>query len=63
MEAWGWAPVPATLLGPPQVNPKKSITTSKMETQAPLLWGEVSVNPSCQFPPVLNKGTFRGSHK
>lgn len=63
MEAWDWVPVPATLLGPAQVHPKKSNTISKMETHAPLLLGEVSVNPSCQFPPILNKGMLRGSHK
>ena len=39
MEAWDWVPVPATLLGPAQVHPKKSNTISKMETHAPFLWG------------------------
>lgn len=63
MGAWGWLQVPVALLDPAQVNSKKSITTSKMETHAPLLFGEVSVNRSCQFPPVLNKEKLCGSHK
>lgn len=55
--------VPVALLGPAHMNPKKTVTTLKMERNAPLLFAALSVNRSCQFPLVLNKGELCGSHK
>lgn len=42
--------VPAPRPGPAHVHTKKSIITFKMETNAPLFFGVLSVTRSCQFP-------------
>lgn len=55
-----WSQLPSMAL--PTCTPRKASPLQKWK-RAPLLFMALSVNQSCQFPLVLHKGEFCGSHK